>query len=245
MKAVITGMNGAVAPIVADYFATREMKVVPFDRSKVDINNEVAIKEFLELERPSLFLHIATGPVEWAEKVAKICYDLKIRFLFTSTVSVFSENGSGPYTIDSEPNAEDDYGKYKRECETKIAAINPDAYIVRLGWQIGHSAGSNNMFDFLERTMAENGFIEASEKWFPSCSFLEDTAETLFDIVTNFPSALYLLNSNKKSSFYDIVKGIDNGKNRWKVIPGSSLERDDRMFDDRVNIVSIEEKLGI
>ena len=245
MKAVITGMNGAVAPIVADYFASREMKVVPFDRSKVDINNKVAIKEFLELERPSLFLHIATGPVEWAEMVAKICREMNIRFLFTSTVSVFSEDGSGPYTIDSEPKAEDDYGKYKRECETKIAAINPDAYIVRLGWQIGHSAGSNNMFDFLERTMAENGFIEASEKWFPSCSFLADTAEALYDIVTNFPSGLYLLNSNKKSSFYDIVKGIDNGKNRWKVTPGSSLNRDDRMFDDRVNIISIEEKLDL
>jgi hypothetical protein len=53
------------------------------------------------------------------------------------------------------------------------------------------------------------------------------------------------LNSNKKSSFYEIVKGIDKVKNRWKVTPGSSLERDDRMFDDRVNVVSIEEKLGL
>ena len=101
------------------------------------------------------------------------------------------------------------------------------------------------MFDFLERSMAEKGFIEASEKWYPSCSFLEDTAEALYDIVLHFPSDLYLLNSNKRSTFYDIVRAIDRGNNRWKVTPGSSPNRDDRMFDERVRMISIEEKIGI
>jgi dTDP-4-dehydrorhamnose reductase len=245
MKVIITGMNGTVAPEVAKFFTARGVDVVTFDRSKIDINNEKIIADFLTDEKPNWFLHLATGPAEWAERVAKICSEQNIKFLFTSTVSVFSEHSSGPYTIGSIPNAEDDYGKYKRECEQKIKAVNPEAYIVRLGWQIGQSVGSNHMFDFLERSMAENGFIEASVKWYPSCSFLEDTAEALYDIVLHFPSDLYLLNSNKRSTFYDIVRAIDSGNNRWKVTPGSSPNRDDRMFDERVSMISIEEKIGI
>lgn len=243
MKAIITGMNGTVAPEVAKYFISMGVDIVAFDRRKIDIDNEKIIEDFLKDEKPNWFLHIATGPVELAERVAKICRELNIKFLFTSTVSVFSENSSGPYTIESIPNAEDDYGRYKRECEKRIKAVNPEAYIVRLGWQIGHSTGSNNMFDFLERSMAEKGYIEASSKWYPSCSFLEDTAEAIYHIIINFQNGLYLINSNKRSTFYDIVRAIDKGNNRWKVTPGSSPNRDDRMFDDRVNIISLEEKI--
>ncbi len=199
----------------------------------------------MQRELPQWFLHIATGPVEWAERVAKICRKLQIKFLFTSTVSVFSEYGSGPYTIDSTPNAEDDYGRYKRECEDRIKAVNPEAYIVRLGWQIGRSVESNNMFAFLERSMAEKGTIEASNTWYPSCSFLEDTAEILYDIISHFPSGLYLINSNKKSSFFDIVCALNKGSKRWKITAGDYPKRDDRMVDNRVRIISLEEKLEI
>jgi dTDP-4-dehydrorhamnose reductase len=245
LKAVITGMNGAVAPQVAKFFTGKGIEVVSFNRSVIDINDEKAIAKFLADEKPNYFLHIATGPAQWAETNARLCRESDIHFLFTSTVSVFSEQSSGPYTIESTPNAEDDYGKYKRECESKVTAVNPDALIARLGWQIGHQAGSNNMFDYLERTMNDNGFIEASDTWYPSCSYMEDTAASLFDLVTTSASGLYLLNSNKRSSFYEIVNGINKELNRWQVKKGSSPNRDDRMFDDRVTIQSIEEKLGL
>jgi dTDP-4-dehydrorhamnose reductase len=245
MKAIITGMNGTVAPEVAKYFMAMGVNMIAFDRSKIDINNENMIADFLQAEKPDWFLHIATGPVEWAERVAKICRELNIKFLFTSTVSVFSEHSSGPYTVESVPNAEDDYGRYKIECEKRIIAVHPEAYITRLGWQIGRSAGSNQMVDFLERSMAEKGHIEASVKWYPSCSFLEDTAAALYDIVMNFPSGLYLLNSNKRSTFYEIVSAMNKQNKRWNVTRGSNPNRDDRMFDERVKMISVEEKLGM
>ena len=245
MKAVITGMNGAVAPNVAAFFSKQGVEVVTFDRTKIDIHNDASISAFLKQENPDFFLHLATGPAEWAESSARICGDQGIRFLFTSTVSVFSEQGSGPYTVESTPNAEDNYGKYKRDCEARVVAANPDVLIARLGWQIGRAAGSNNMFDFLTRTMAENGQIEASESWYPSCSYMEDTGQTLFDLATGHPSGLYLVNSNRSSTFFEIVNGINKSVGSWKVVPGVAPSRDDRMFDNRVKIVSIEDKLGL
>lgn len=238
-------MNGAVAPVVANHFVNQDVEVVTFDRAQVDINDELSIRKFLEENNPDYFLHIATGPATWAETNAKLCRELEIRFLFTSTVSVFSEQGSGPYTIDSVPNAEDDYGRYKRECEELVRLANPISIIARLGWQIGNSAGSNNMFDYLERTMQEKGQIEASELWFPSCSFMEDTAETLFELITNCLGGTYLLNSNLNYNFYEIVNALNQATYRWKVIPTNNLDRDDRMFDDRVKIKNLSDTLKL
>lgn len=238
-------MNGAVAPVVANHFVNQGVEVIKFDRAKVDISSELSIRKFLEENNPDYFLHIATGPAAWAETNAKLCRELEIRFLFTSTVSVFSEQGSGPYTIDSVPNAKDDYGKYKRECEEIVRLANPNSIIARLGWQIGHSAGSNNMFDYLERTMQEKGQIEASELWFPSCSFMEDTAEALFELIANCESGTYLLNSNLDYNFYEIVNAMNLEINRWRVIPTTNLDRDDRMFDNRVKIKNLSDKLKL
>jgi dTDP-4-dehydrorhamnose reductase len=74
---------------------------------------------------------------------------------------------------------------------------------------------------------------------------MEDTAAALFDLVSTSSTGLYLLNSNKRSTFYEIVNGMNKELNRWQVKKGSSPNRDDRMFDDRVTIQSIEEKLGL
>ncbi|ERJ12226.1 sugar nucleotide-binding protein [Haloplasma contractile] len=245
MKAIITGMNGTVAPVVASYFEKHDVEIIPWDRSVVPTDNEQAMYEFITRVKPDFLLHIGMGSPEMTEFVARICFQNNITFLFTSTVSVFSESGSGPYTVESEPNAEDDYGLYKRKCERLIKEVNKDAYIVRIGWQIGDQAGSNNMVDFLVNLVKEKGYIEASNKWYPSCSHLIDTAKTIYDILNTKDSGLYLVNSNQNRTFYDIVNGLNNSERNWNVKKGSNPSRDDRMFDDRIQIQSIATRLGI
>jgi len=205
-KAIITGMNGTVAPAAAAVLIENNIQVVPWDRNKVATDDETAIRSFIESERPDYFFHIAMGSPDWTEHLARICSVQDIPFLFTGTVSVFSEHGSGPYTIESEPNAEDDYGKYKRECEERIKAVNPKAYIARIGWQIGSDYNSNNMCAWLEKNMSEKGVVEASSLWYPSSSFLEDTADVLLKIITGYTLGLYLVNSNKKMNFFKLLQ---------------------------------------
>lgn len=160
-----------------------------------------------------------------------------MKLLFTSTVSVFSEKGTGPYDTTSIPNAEEDYGVYKIQCENTVRANYPDAVIIRLGWQIGDRSGSNNMFDFITKQQALNGFIEASSKWFPSCSFLEDSAETIVTLALSQSSGTYLANSNKKYSFFEIVNYLkEKHQSDWIIRESTSFERDDRMTDERVLI---------
>ncbi|KUP09672.1 epimerase [Bacillus coahuilensis m2-6] len=246
MKAIVTGMNGTVAPVLGEYLKTKGIEAIPWDREKVSTTDIKEMQAFFDHIQPTYFFHIGMGPAQWASTLATICFERQIPFLFTSTVSVFSEAGTGPYTVESLPDAEDDYGKYKRDCEEAIKEANPNAWIVRIGWQIGHDRGSNYMIDFLERTMDEKGFIPASSEWYPSTSFLEDTVEALYTIFTTKQPGLYLANGNPSYSFHNIVTALNQKHGgKWKVKETTDLKRDDRMFDDRVELSSIHKKLDI
>ncbi|SFS73390.1 sugar nucleotide-binding protein [Paenibacillus sp. BC26] len=235
MKAMITGNNGAVAPYVNRELKSRNIDVTVWNRELIGIDNEEEVYRFIEETKPDIFFHIATGPIEWLEYIAKATKKLGIKLVFTSTVSVFSEDKTGPYTPESIPDAENSYGVYKIQCEKLLKEVYPEAYILRLGWQIGSETGSNNMFDFLCRGQRDNGCIEASSQWYPSCSFLEDTAAAIVGIALNYESNTYLLNSNRNYSFYDIVNYLKRlHQQDWKVVETNALVRDDRMYDDRV-----------
>ncbi|SDX05844.1 sugar nucleotide-binding protein [Paenibacillus sp. CF384] len=237
MKAMITGNNGAVAPYVNRELKSKGIDVTVWNRELVGIDNEEEVYRFIEETKPDIFFHIATGPIEWLTYIAKATKKLGVKLVFTSTVSVYSEDKTGPYTPESIPDAENSYGVYKIQCEKLLKELYPEAYILRLGWQIGSETGSNNMFDFLCRGQQEKGCIEASSQWYPSCSFLEETAAAVVDIALNDESNTYLLNSNRKYSFYDIVLYLKElHQQDWKVVETNALVRDDRMFDDRINM---------
>lgn len=237
MKAIITGMNGTVAPYVYMELEKRNIEIIIWDRSRVDTDSQKSVSDFIRKVQPDLFFHIATGPVKWLEFIAKATKELGVKLLFTSSVSVFSEKGSGPYDSESVPDAEEDYGSYKIQCEETARAWNPDSIILRLGWQIGSEEGSNHMVDFLAKAQKEHGFIEASSRWFPSCSFLEDTAGVIAQAALTYPPGTYLVNSNRKYSFFEIAEFLKKKHHaHWNIRETDSFERDDRMVDPRVEI---------
>jgi len=246
MKAILTGMNGTVAPVVAETLTRHGIEPVTWDRTKVSTTDEAEMRRFIESVRPNYFLHIGMGAVEWADTLARLCGEYKIPFLFTSTVSVFSDNVTGPITPDMPPDATDEYGAYKRACEETIARTNPGAQIVRLGWQIGHRAGSNNMMDYFENEMKRHGVIVASAHWYPSCSFLEDTADALFEILTKRGPGLYQLNGNSSHSLYDIAMALkESHDTSWQIEQTDEPKRDNRMVDTNITIQPITKRLAL
>lgn len=246
MKAIITGMNGTVAPVVAKGLQRHGIEGIAWNREQVSTTDEQEMRQFIESVRPDYFLHIGMGSVEWAETLARLCGEMKIPFLFTSTVSIFSDDVTGPISPDTTPDAEDDYGKYKRDCERAIVRVNPSAQIVRLGWQIGDEAGSNNMMDYFTNEMKQRGVIQASEHWYPSCSFLQDTAETLLEILIKRGPGIYHLNGNTNYSLYDIAVGLKELHDAdWQIECTNEPKRDNRMIDSSVQIRPISKRLNL
>jgi dTDP-4-dehydrorhamnose reductase len=242
VKAIFTGLNGTVAPEVAKYFRSRGIEVIQYDRNVIPVDNAFEIEAFLKLHQPKMFLHFAMGTPEWAGLLAKLTFKLKIKFIYISTVSVYSGKQKGPITIDTLPDAEDNYGKYKRVSEETVLNHNKDAYILRIGWQIGIKPGSNNMIDYLYKEMEKSSVIKASSKWYPSCSFMEDTASGIYDAITNHKEGIYLINSNDHFSFFEIVNHLSKIHPTIKVLEQKDFIQDIRMIDNRIKIKKLSER---
>lgn len=252
VKAIITGINGAVGTALKAQLVAAGHLVVGWDRTAVLPNDLNAAEQFLQATQPDVLFHLAvasqsTGKenegwlinVAWPTQLARLCRQLDIRFVFTSSVMVFTDNAVGPFTPESVPDARDGYGYEKLIAEQQVRVANPEAVIARLGWQIGESPGSNNMIDFL----AKQEVVRASEKWFPACSFLADTAVALQSLAHATPN-LYLLDSNGRWNFYQIATALnDLHGTPWRIEKTADFIYDQRMRDPRPNMPLLDKRL--
>ncbi len=258
MKAVITGARGTVGSCLKDYLEKNNWEVIAWDRKKVPMDDYSAMQNFLEEEKPDVLFHLAiasqlTGHhneswktnCHWSSELAWITRTLEITLIFASTVMVFSNDAKGPFTKDSVPDAKEGYGKEKLVAEARVAAQNPQARIVRLGWQIGEKPGSNNMIDYFDKEMKEKGHISASSKWYPACSFLSDTITVLAETVNQAPG-IYHIDSNEKWDFYEIAQALNElHNNPWVVKKTDHFVYDQRMKDDSLYIPSLAKRLNL
>lgn len=241
-NALITGSNSVLGQPMMRLLREQNVETVAWDRNRVSPDDPAAIQQFLAQVKPDMVFHFALGPAAWAGHLASFCAAANIPLVFTSSVSVFSGSQVGPFYPDAIPGADDDYGRYKRECELTILKANPQARVARIGWQIGHGPGSNNMVDYLENTFQKDGYIPASINWVQACSFIEDTVDGLYRLAVSFPGGLYHLDSNPGLNFYQIVNGLNrlHGE-RWLVKEAAEPNLDNRLLDERIALRPLTE----
>jgi dTDP-4-dehydrorhamnose reductase len=246
MKAVVTGMNGTVAPFAGRELAVHGFEVAAWDRTEHPVEDQAAGRGFLDRAAPDWLFHIGMGPPEWAGFLAAESRARGIDFLYTSTVSVYADRETGPITPDTEPDATGEYARYKLACEARVREANPGAVIARIAWQIGSGPGSNNMIDYLHKRAAEDGQIRASTLWFPACSFLEDTAVVLHRLRLDHAPGTYLVDGNERMNFFEIASALNQlHGSRWTVRPVDDFALDLRMVDDRIRVPPIEARLRL
>ena len=256
MKTIITGARGTVGSALAKHLAGQGHQVVAWNRDAVPVDQYQPMEDFVRREKPDALFHLAvaskpTGKpneswlvnYEWTSELAWIARQFGVRYVFTSTVMVFSDKAKGPFTLESVPDAPEGYGYEKRMAEQRVFHQNPNAIFVRLGWQIGDAPGSNNMIDYFEKQMKQHGRIKVSRKWLPACSFLQDTAAALAQLAGKAPG-LYMIDANAKWSFYDIACALNRKHgDRWKIVPTDDFTYDQRMIDPRVRVPSLQSRL--
>lgn len=239
-KAIITGLNGTVAPYVKSELEKNGIMVFKWDRNAVSISDKEGMIQFLEVLEPDYFFHLAISSIEWTSFLASYCFENKIKFVFTSTESVFS--GNGPFSVSDVPNSTSDYGAYKILSEKTIRKKNQYAYIIRLGWQIGDSFEKNNMLNYLEKTYQKQGYIEGSNNWILSASYLKETAKWIVKIALDMQPDLYHIEGNDNLSFYELVKLIEKKFHKdWNVRIVGVPKQDNRLIDSRINVKKVKE----
>jgi dTDP-4-dehydrorhamnose reductase len=258
MRALVTGASGTVGRPLAARLAASGHEVVPWDRARVPIDRYQPMEDFVRGAGVDVVygLAIASRPTgrdgeswlvnhDWASELAWICRVLGVRFVQASTAMVFSDRAVGPFTRDSVPDAEHGYGREKRLAEARVLHQNPDAVVVRLGWQIGFEPGTNVMVDALDRQMRERGAIRASTRWLPACSFLEDTAAALERLATVVERGVYLVDSNARWTHLDIARALAADRSLpWTVLPDDEgFAQDQRMLDPRLGVPDLRARL--
>jgi dTDP-4-dehydrorhamnose reductase len=257
VKALITGSKGTVGARLCEHLLRQGHEVATWDRSVVPVDDYWRMEAFVRATAPDVLFHlaIASQPTgregegwlinyEWASELAWITRILGIRFVFTSTAMVFSDDAKGPFTVRSQPDAHQGYGYEKRRAEERVFAQNPEARVVRLGWQIGDDFHGNQMSASLERQMQEKGHVEASTRWYPACAFLDDTVVGLQRIAESEPG-LYMIDTNERWTFHEIASALSaRHGDRWRVVPTDSFVFDQRMRDERLRMPSLKERLA-
>ncbi|WNG59514.1 NAD(P)-dependent oxidoreductase [Archangium gephyra] len=256
MRAIVTGSTGTVGARLCEDLRRHGVEVFCWDRDSVPVDDYWAMERFVRSVAPDVLFHLATASrptgraneswlinYEWTSELAWLTRQLGVRFVFSSTAMVFSDHARGPFTVDSEPEAPEGYGYEKRRAETRAFEQNPEARVVRLGWQIDERPSGNNMVASLEAQMRERGRVEASTRWFPACSFLDDTVRALQALAWAEPG-LYLLDANERWTYHEIVLALNERLGgRWQVEPTEHFVFDQRMMDDRVVLPSLKARL--
>jgi dTDP-4-dehydrorhamnose reductase len=256
MKIAVTGSHGTLGSALVPYLRAQNHDVIVWDRAVVPVSDYWAMENYLRTNEVQVLYHLAvpstpTGMTnegwvvnyQWTSELAWLCKVLQITFVYISTVMVFSSQLKGPFTVQTPPDAADGYGMEKRLAEERVFYQNPDARVIRLGWQIGGSAGSNNMIDFLDKKFETEGLVPCSTQWLPACSFLEDSVAVLAQLAEKGPG-LYQFDSNQKWNFYQIAFALNKFAGRkWKVTATDNFVFDQRMVDDRLPLVSLKSRL--
>ncbi|MDN3921962.1 sugar nucleotide-binding protein [Roseateles violae] len=235
---LITGLNGTLAPKLAALAQERGLRPLGWDRVLLDPQDLAAGQAWLDARQPDAIAHLAMGGADWAENLAGWAARNKRPFLFTSTAMVFDQLPDGPHRPGDVRTAKDDYGRYKIACEDAVRAAHPAATITRIGWQIAADGRGNNMLAALDEWQRREGRVGASRAWIPACSFMEDTAAALLDLLlAKTPSAGPVhLDSNAREghSFDRIAAALRERFERsdWRIEVHEDYRHDQRLAGD-------------
>lgn len=258
MRAIVTGARGTVGRVLFERLHAAGHWVIGWDRDAISPADPDQVRDFVRDVQPQVIFHLAIASQPsgmenegqvinelWPRLLAELAADDGFRIIVTSTAMVFTNDAKGPFTLASEPDANEGYGLAKLNTERIVRAANPDAVIARLGWQIGAEPGGNNMLSAFEEQQQQNGFVAASTRWLPACSFITATCDALLRLVDAKPD-LYMIDSNEKWNYFEIANALSRlHGNRWKIEPNEDFVYDQRMMDQRADMPSLSRDLSL
>lgn len=249
MRILITGLNGTLAPVLADAAQRAGHVVLGWDRRHVPPADASAGHAWLHSQRPDAIAHLATGDEAWAELLAAWAAARGLPFVLTSTAMVFHHEPDGPHGPGDLRTAQDDYGRSKIRCEDAVRRAHPDASIVRIGWQIDPARPGNNMLMHLDDWQRRDGRVSASRAWKPACSFMADTAQALRMLLESpQPGPVHLdSNADEGHTFDHVVAALKQafGRDAWLLHTHEDYRHDQRLAGGAARVPPLSARLPL
>lgn len=232
MRLLVTGMNGTVAPRLAEHARRAGHDVVRWDREVVPPDDAEACRAFVADVAPDGIAHLAFGAESWAGLLAGEAKARGIPLVYTSTSMVFAQRPDGPYTPASTRTADEEYGRYKMRCEDAVLAASDQAMVVRLAYQVDPDGRGNNLVAHLDAAAGAGLSIPASTRWVPALAFLDDTAAGLLSFLTDPEPGVHHLDANAETAwtYHEVVTALREQLGRsWHVVESEAPDHDQRL----------------
>ena len=144
MKAMITGASGTVGRALSHYLTQQGHTALGWNRTEAPLDDYAAMEAYLRRYQPDVLFHLAVASeatgrenegwwvtYHWTGELAWLCRQLDIRFVFTSTVMVYTNDAVGPFTPATTADASEGYGYETLQAEERTFAQNPAAVDAR------------------------------------------------------------------------------------------------------------------
>jgi dTDP-4-dehydrorhamnose reductase len=227
MRLLITGLSGTLAPVLARVARAQGHAVLGWDHRSLGFADARAFTRLA----PEAVAHLAMAGAAESAQLAALAAARGLPFLVTSTAMVFHHEPDGPHRPGDARTAQDGYGQSKIAMEDAVRAAHPGASIVRIGWQIDASASGNNMLAQLDRWQAEQGEVAASRAWIPACSFMDDTAAALLQLLARPGTHHVDSNARDAWSFPELVAALRQRFARdWRMREHADYHHDQRLL---------------
>jgi dTDP-4-dehydrorhamnose reductase len=195
---LITGAYGQLGRALAAGCASRGLSCKGRDLDTLDIGDADAVDEWILGARPQVVVNCAAFTAvddcevqpDLAMRVngtavghlAAACNQTGARLVQVSTDYVFPGSATEPIRESTTPAPVGAYGRTKAAGEAKIAAANPNHFIVRTAWLYGHGgqhfvAAIRRQIDDGARTLR----VVADQRGSPT--FCDDLAQAIVDLV--------------------------------------------------------------
>jgi dTDP-4-dehydrorhamnose reductase len=222
MKIVVTGVNGQLGYDVVKELSRRKYNdVIGIDIKDLDITDENAVKDFMNVNKPDVIVHCAAyTAVDNAEDNKQTCYDVNVsgtkhlvecakevdaKFVYISTDYVFSGDKDSEYLVEDIPNPKSVYGetKYLGEVETLKHSKH---FIVRISWVFGKNG--NNFIKTMLRLGKEKNELNIVSDQVGSPTYTHDLAKLIVDMIETDKYGVYQATNEGVCSWYEFAQKI-------------------------------------
>jgi dTDP-4-dehydrorhamnose reductase len=222
MKTLVLGGSGFVG-----YYITKYFKGIGTSSSqkegyiKLDITNEMKVKETLQNMKPDLVINSAAiADVDLCEKeadkamlvngtsvewLAELSSKINAKFIQISTDYVF-DGEKGDYTENDKPNPINEYGKSKLVGENNALKYDSIVLRIEMPYGVNLSKNKNVFFESVLRSFKQNKPVNAATDQIISPTFVEDVPRVINALVENNQSGTFHLASKEKLSRYEFVE---------------------------------------
>lgn len=223
MKALITGATGQLGQEVQKYLTEIEVPFTAYSSSEMDILNKKKVDYIINKDQPTVVFHCAAytavdkaedeKELNWAvnvdgtRHVAEACKSQGIVLVYISTDYVFDGKTDDMYTVDSETNPKNEYGKAKLNGEHVVQETLDKYYIIRTSWVFGEF-GSNFVYT-MKRLAQERDELTVISDQIGRPTWTRILAEFMLHVVkTNQDYGIYHLSNEGSCSWFEFAEEI-------------------------------------